>query len=86
MSETVKADKTRIGPDEALKMLAGVDRLVAARGKKVTVFDLKRDRPDEATLLAHLIGPTGNLRAPTARVGRTLMVGFNPEMYGDVLG
>ena len=34
----------------------------------------------------HLLGPTGNLRAPTARVGKTLVVGFNPEVYSEVLG
>ena len=86
MRETVNATKTRIGRDEALKLLAGVDKLVAARGKKVVAFDLTADRPDDATLLAHLLGPTGNLRAPTARVGRTLVVGFNEEAYRGALG
>lgn len=80
------AAKTRLGPAEALKLLAGIDRIVAARGKKVEVLDLTADRPDEATVLAHLIGPTGNLRAPTARVGRTLVVGFNENAYREVLG
>ena len=37
-------------------------------------------------LLARMIGPTGNLRAPTARVGRTLLVGFSEEAYRRVLG
>ena len=86
MAETVDATKTRFGEDDALKLLDGIDRLIAARGKKVETFDLKNDRPDDATLLAHLMGPTGNLRAPTARVGRTLVVGFNPEVYAQVLG
>jgi hypothetical protein len=61
-------------------------RLVASKGKKITMFDLKKDKPDEATLLAHLIGPTGNLRAPSAKVGTTLLVGFNPDAYRSVLG
>jgi hypothetical protein len=61
-------------------------RLVAVRGKKIDDFDLKKSRPDEATLLAHLIGRTGNLRAPTAKVGKTLLVGFNEAAYRDVLG
>ena len=33
-----------------------------------------------------MIGPSGNLRAPTLRVGTTLVVGFNDEMYDTVLG
>lgn len=78
--------KTRYGGDEALALLAGVKKLVAARGKKITVFDLVHDRPHDETLLAHLLGPTGNLRAPTARVGSTLLVGFNEDAYKQVLG
>ena len=31
------------------------------------------------------LGPTGNLRAPTLRVGKTWFVGFNEEVYGDRL-
>lgn len=68
-----------------MKLLAGMDRLIAARGKRVVVFDLKKDRPEDAVLLAHLLGPTGNLRAPTARVGKTLLVGFDEEAYRQVL-
>ena len=86
MAETVDATKTRYGPADALKLLAGIDTLVAAKGKKIETFDLKTDRPDDAELLARLMGPTGNLRAPTARVGRTLVVGFNDEVYEKILG
>ena len=86
VAETVKATKIRYGEAEALALLKGIDTLVAAKGKKVETFDLKKARPDDETLLAHLLGPTGNLRAPTARVGRTLVVGFNEEAYAEVLG
>ena len=86
VTETVDATKTRYGAADALKLLDGIDTIIALRGKKVETFDLKNDRPDDATLLARLMGPTGNLRAPTARVGRTLVVGFNPEVYAQVLG
>jgi hypothetical protein len=54
---------------------------VVARGKKVVTFDMKKDPPDDETLAAHLLGPTGNLRAPTLRKGKTLLVGFNEEAY-----
>ena len=56
------------------------------RGKNVVDFDLAKERPDDETLLKHLIGPTGNLRAPTVRVGDTLAVGFNEEAYRKLLG
>lgn len=86
MAETANATKVRYGADDALKLLDGVNTLVAARGKKLVTFDLRRDRPADEVLLAHLLGPTGNLRAPTARVGTTLVVGFNEEAYRMVLG
>lgn len=84
--ETVDARKVRYDPDAALRLLDDVTRLVAARRTTMVTFDLKRDRPDDDTLLHHLIGPTGNLRAPTARVGKTLLVGFHPSMYDSVIG
>ena len=85
VKETVNATQVRYDTDDALALLAGIDTLIAAKGKKVETFDLKTDRPDDATLLARMMGPTGNLRAPTARVGRTLIVGFNEEVYAIVL-
>ena len=80
------AKKVRIGPAEALALARRHDRVVAARGKKVVMVDLKREKPDDEALLAVLLGPTGNLRAPAATVEKTLVVGFNPEVYGEVLG
>jgi hypothetical protein len=79
------AGKERRGAAAALELARSVDRVVAGKGKKVVTFDMKADPPDDATLLAHLLGPTGNLRAPTLRKGRTLVVGFNPEAYEQVL-
>lgn len=67
-------------------MLAGVDELYATKGKKVIRVDLRREKPDRATLESLLIGPSGNLRAPTLRRGRTLLVGFDEETYAKVLG
>lgn len=46
---------------------------------------MKRDPPDETTLLKAMLGPTGNLRAPTLRIGRTLLVGFNEDAYAAAL-
>ena len=86
VKETINADKARIGPDAVLEMLKSVKRVVATRGKQVVTFDLTKDRPTDETLLEYLLGRTGNLRAPAAIVGKTLVVGFNPEAYKEVLG
>ncbi len=56
-----------------------------ARGKQILVFDMKTNPPDDDTLAAYLLGPTGNLKAPTLRRGQTLLVGFSEEAYRQVL-
>jgi arsenate reductase-like glutaredoxin family protein len=86
VAETVDARKQRFDGTDALALLEGMDKLVAARGKKIVEFDLKKDRPSDEILLAPLLGPTGNLRAPTARIGKTLLVGFNAEAYRKIIG
>lgn len=52
------------------------------KGKKVERFDLGNKVTDDA--VAAMLGPTGNLRAPTIRAGRTLLVGFNEEEFAAV--
>jgi len=37
-------------------------------------------------VLKHAMGPSGNLRAPTYRVGDRFVIGFNVELYEDWLG
>jgi len=65
-------------------MLKKVNKVYAAKGKKVVYFDLKKDKPGDEELAKVLLGPTGNLRAPTLRKGKTLVVGFNEETYEKV--
>lgn len=47
---------------------------------------MKAGPPDKATLLEHLLGRSGTLRAPALRVGDTLIIGFAEKVYGEVLG
>jgi arsenate reductase-like glutaredoxin family protein len=82
--ERVDATKTRMGETEALAVTEGMTKLVAAKGKKIDVVTLKD--ADSETVLALLMGPTGNLRAPTAKVGKTVLVGFNEDAYAQVFG
>jgi len=79
------AKKDRIGPDEALELARKMAKVVAARGKKVVTFDMRSDPPDDQTLLDQIIGPSGNLRAPAAVAGETLVVGFNEDIYRKLL-
>ena len=58
--------------------------MIVAKGKKVTTFK-PGAKPDDEVVSA-MLGPTGNLRAPTLVSGKTVVVGFNDEAYGDVFG
>lgn len=74
-----------MGAREALELASRADEIIAAKGAKVVRVDLRTDRPGRAELLGLLLGPTGNLRAPTLLRGRTLLVGFNEEAYRAAL-
>lgn len=79
------ASKQRKGRAEALALARTAKTVVVARGKKVLTFDMKQP-PDDDTLATALLGPTGNLKAPTLLLGETLLVGFGEAAYQEVLG
>jgi arsenate reductase-like glutaredoxin family protein len=80
--DVVLASK-KLGRDDAVALARTCDTLIVAKGKKVTTFDVSADPGDE--MVDAMLGPTGNLRAPTVQAGRTLLVGFNEEAYATVL-
>jgi arsenate reductase-like glutaredoxin family protein len=82
--EQIDARKNKMHAANALALAKQVDHIIAAKGSKVVTLDLKKDKPTSEDLLLVLLGPTGNLRAPTFRVGRTLIVGFHEATYRSV--
>lgn len=52
-----------------------------ARGKNVKHFNMKKDDVSDDELVKLMIGPSGNLRAPTVRRGKKLFVGFHPDEF-----
>lgn len=83
--EVVDARKKTLGSHEALALAASVDNIYARKGAKKVHFDMRKDRPSEQELLAVMLGPTGNLRAPMIKHGKNLLVGFDPDNYAKVL-
>jgi hypothetical protein len=81
--ETVPASRM-LGRADALALAKSANRIVVAKGKKVSTFEVKKGKPPGEAVDA-MLGPTGNLRAPALRVGKTLLVGFNEEPYAEVL-
>jgi arsenate reductase-like glutaredoxin family protein len=79
------AKKATLQAPAALALARAADHLYVAKGKKIVHVDMRREKPDDAALLALILGPTGNLRAPTLRSGKTLIVGFDANTYRELL-
>lgn len=58
-----------------------VNEIYSCKGSKVVHIDMQKDKPSESTLVEAMLGPTGNLRAPTVKVGDKLLIGFNDELF-----
>ncbi len=83
MKEKVPASK-KLQAKDAKELLKSSSKLIVAKGKKVTEFKGAQAKGKDA--VAAMLGPTGNMRAPTLRVGKTLLVGFNDEAYSGIFG
>jgi len=83
VKETVPASR-KLGRDDARELLSKSSRLVVAKGKKIDEFKGGSAASDDA--VAAMLGPTGNLRAPTLRVGKTVLMDFNEASYAEVFG
>ena len=80
------ARKNRYGKGDLAGLFQGATKIIAARGKKTVVFDMKKAPPSPAELAAAVLGPSGNLRAPTLKMGNTFLVGFGEPAFVDVFG
>lgn len=82
MEEEIPASR-KLGESEAKAIAEASSKVYVAKGKKLDVFDMKSAKVGDVA--AKMLGPTGNLRAPTMRVGKTTIVGFNEETFEEVL-
>ena len=82
----VNARKEQFDRARTLELLQTPTQVIAVKGKKILRFSLKKDQQPPDALLSAVIGPSGNLRAPTIRAGKVLVVGFQPEVYGELFG
>ncbi len=73
----------KLGRDDAAKLARDAAKVIVAKGKQVAEFKTAGKAP--AQCVDAMLGPTGNLRAPTLRVGKTVLVGFDEAAYGAAL-
>lgn len=83
MVETVPASR-KLQAEDARTMLETATKVIAAKGRKVDAFSVAT--PADEKIIDAMLGPTGNLRAPTMRVGDTILVGFNDEVFDEIFG
>ena len=81
----VNARKEQFDRDAALQLLQTVSQVIAVKGKKILRFLVTKDPSVTDDLLSAILGPSGNLRAPALRKGKTFVVGFHPDVYSEVL-
>ena len=80
--ETIPASR-KLASKDAGALAKAARKIIVAKGKKVSEFAGGKASKD---VVEAMLGPTGNLRAPTIRSGRTVLVGFNEDVYAEHLG
>ena len=83
IEEEIPASR-KLSESDARAIAKASSIVYVAKGKKLDVFDMKSAGLSEVA--EKMLGPTGNLRAPTMRVGKITVVGFNDEAFEAVLG
>ena len=72
----------KLGRSDAAALAKGASKVIVAKGKKVSEFAPGGKAPK--AVVDAMLGPTGNLRAPCARAGKTVVVGFNADAYASI--
>lgn len=70
--------------EAALALAREMNEIYATKGKNMIHLDM-RTNPSDDEVAALVVGPSGNLRAPTLRRGKTLLVGFDGATYAMLL-
>jgi hypothetical protein len=69
----------KLQASDARALLDDANELIAIKGKKITTLKAGKGAGQDA--IDVMLGPTGNLRAPTLRIGKTLIVGFDQGVF-----
>jgi len=80
--QTVSASR-KLGRKDAAELARGASKVVVMKGKKVADFAPGGKAPKDC--VDAMLGPTGNMRAPTLRFGGLVLVGFNEAIFDQLL-
>ncbi len=81
ISEEISASK-KLGKSEAESLLDKALKIIILKGKKTNFFDIKNEK--KASIIPFMLGPTGNLRAPTIIYKNLIIIGFNEDKFNDI--
>jgi len=79
----VSAGKQKFYEADLATLFGGATRVLVGKGKSHVEFDPAQD--DAQEIAAKVLGRSGTLRAPAARVGDAWVVGFTDDMWSSVL-
>ena len=83
MDTEINAKKEVFNGEEAWSVIAEARKVVVASGKKIIEFEPAT--ADKEEMLKKITGRTGNLRAPTLKKDGVFFVGYNVEMYDNLI-
>jgi hypothetical protein len=63
-------------------LIHAAKKIITAKGKKVQNWNPQKD--DKASILKQVMGPSGNLRAPTLHFKDMFIIGFNPALRDKI--
>jgi len=79
INHIVEARKEKFNRDAAWELIHTAKTITTAKGKKINQWNTQKN--DKETILKHVMGPSGNLRAPTLKLNDRFIIGFNAELY-----
>ncbi len=79
--EETSANK-KLGIADAESLLEKALNIIIFKGKNINFFNIKDEKKDSIT--PFMLGPTGNLRAPTIIYKNQIIVGFNEDKFNDI--
>lgn len=82
---TADARKDRYDAARVARLARTVKQVISIRRGVATTQEIRANSPSDDELAKLMLGPTGNLRAPTIRVGGALIVGFDAQVWEAAL-
>ena len=79
--EETSANK-KLGKTEAESLLERAVKIIIFKGKNTNYFNIKDEKKSSVT--PFMLGPTGNLRAPTIIYKNMIIVGFNEDKFNEI--